>query len=78
LSSCLLATNVNIKIYRTIILPVVLYETWSHRLTEEHRLRVFEDRVVRRILGPKRNEVAGGWRKLHNEKSKNLLFTKFF
>jgi hypothetical protein len=58
-----------IKIYKTTILPVVLYgcETWSLTLREEHRLRVFENRVLRRIFGPKRDEVIGGWRKLHNE-----------
>jgi hypothetical protein len=51
------------------ILPVVLYgcETWSLTLKEEHRLGVFENRVLRRIFGPKRDEVAGKWRKLHNE-----------
>jgi hypothetical protein len=49
--------------------PVVLYgcETWSLTLREEHRLRVFENRVLRRIFGPKGDEVTGGWRKLHNE-----------
>jgi hypothetical protein len=59
----------DIKIYITIILPVVLYgyETWSFTLTEEHRIRVFENRVLRRIFGPKRNEVTGDWRKLHSE-----------
>jgi hypothetical protein len=53
---------------------VVLYgcETWSLTLREEHRLRVFEDRVLRRIFGPKRDEVTGGWRKLHNEELHNL------
>jgi hypothetical protein len=58
---------VKIKIYRTVILPVVLYrcETWSITLREEHRLRVFENRVLRRIFGPKRDEVTGGWRRLH-------------
>jgi hypothetical protein len=57
------------KIYKTIILPVVLYrcETLSLTIREEHRLRVFENRVLRRIFGPKRDEVSGGWRKLHNE-----------
>ena len=51
-----------IKIYRTIILPVVLYgcETWSLTLREECRLRVFENRVLRRVFGPKRDEVTGG------------------
>jgi hypothetical protein len=53
---------VKIKIYKTVILPVVLYgcETWSLTLREEHRLRVFEYRVLRRIFGPKRDEVTGG------------------
>jgi hypothetical protein len=58
-----------VKIYKTIILPVVLYlcETWSLTLREEHRLRVFENRILRRIFGPKRDEVTGEWRKLHNK-----------
>jgi hypothetical protein len=62
LSSHLLFRNVKIKIYKTIILPVVLYgcETWSLTLREEHRLRVYENRVLRRIFGPKRDEVTGG------------------
>jgi hypothetical protein len=53
---------------------VVLYgcETWSQTLKEENRLRVFENRVLRRIFGPKRDEVTGGWRKLHNEELHNL------
>jgi len=65
----LLSKLLNIKIYRTIILSVVPYEceTWSLTLTEERRLRVFENRVLRRIFGPKRDEVTGEWRKLHNE-----------
>jgi hypothetical protein len=60
LSSSLLSKNMNIKIYRTIILPVVLCgcETWLH-MREEHRLRVFKNRVLRRIFGPKRDEVTG-------------------
>jgi hypothetical protein len=64
---------VKIKIYKTIILPVVLYgfETLSLTLREEHRLRVFENRVLR-IFGPKRDEVTGGWRKLHNEELHGL------
>jgi hypothetical protein len=64
-----LSRNVKVKIYKTIILPVVLYgcETWSVILREEYRLRVFENRVLRRIFGPKRYEVTGEWRKLHNE-----------
>jgi hypothetical protein len=57
------------KIYNTTILPVVLYrsENLSLTLWEEHRLRVFENKVLRRIFGPKRYEVTGGWIKLHNE-----------
>jgi len=56
-------------LYRTIILPVVLYgcETWSLTLREERSLRMFKNRVLRRIFGPKRDEVTGEWRKLHNE-----------
>ena len=65
LSSRLLSKNVKIKIYRTIILPLVLYgcETWSLTLREERRLRVSENRVLMRIFGPKRIEVTGEWRK---------------
>jgi hypothetical protein len=61
LSSRLLSRNVKVKIYKTIILPVVLYgcETWSLKLREGHRLRVFENRIMRRIFGPKRDEVMG-------------------
>jgi hypothetical protein len=72
-----LSRNVKVKIYKTIILPVVLYgcETWSLSLREEHRLRVFENRVLRRIFGPKRDEVTGEWRKLHNEELHNLNST---
>jgi len=64
-----LCRNKREKIYRTIILPVVLYgcETWSLTLRDKRRLRVFENRVLRRVFGPKRDEVTGGWRKLHNE-----------
>jgi hypothetical protein len=63
----LISKNLKIKIYRTIILPVVLYgfETWSLTLREERRLRVFENRVLRRIFGSKRDEVTGECRKLH-------------
>jgi hypothetical protein len=55
-------------------LPEVLYgcETWSLALREEHRLRVFENSVLRRIFGPKKDEVTGGWRKLHNEELRDL------
>jgi hypothetical protein len=68
LSFRLLSKKLKIRIYKTIILPVVLYgcETWSLTLREEHRLWVFENRVLRRIFGPKRDEVMGEWRKLHN------------
>jgi hypothetical protein len=64
LSSRLLSRNVKVKIYKTIILPVVLYgcDTWSLKLREEHRLRVFENRVLRRIFGTKRFEVTGNGR----------------
>jgi hypothetical protein len=74
LSSRLLSRNVKVKIYKTVILPVVLYgcETWSLTLREEHRLRVCENRVLRRIFSPKRDEVTGEWRKLHNEELHNL------
>jgi hypothetical protein len=60
--------------FLTIILPVVLYgcETWSLTVREEHRLRVFENRVLMRIFGPKRYEVTGEWRKLHNEELRDL------
>jgi hypothetical protein len=69
LSCRLLSKNIKTRIYKTIILPVVLYgfDTWSLILREEHRLRVFEKRSLRRICGPKKDEVTGGWRKLHNE-----------
>jgi hypothetical protein len=65
LSSRLLSKNLKIRIYKTITMPVVLYgcETWSLILREEHRLRVFENRVLRRICGPKTDEVTGEWRK---------------
>ena len=68
-SSRLLSKNLKIKIYRTIILPVVLYgcETWLLTLREERRLR-----VLRRVFGPKRAEVTGEWRKLHNEELNDL------
>jgi len=74
LSSSLLSKNLKIKVYRTIILPVVLYgcEIWSLTLRKKRRLRVFENRVLRRIFGPKRDEVTGEWRKLNNEELNNL------
>jgi len=60
--------------YKTVILSLVLYgcETWSLTLREERRLRVFENRVLRRIFGPKRDEVTGEWRRLHNEELNDL------
>jgi hypothetical protein len=63
-----LSKNLKIRIYKTVILPLLLYgcETWSLTLREEHRLKVFENRVPRRISGPKRDEVTGARRKLHN------------
>jgi hypothetical protein len=67
-SSSLLSSNVKVKIYIN-NLPVVLYgyESWYLTLREDHRLRVFENRALRGIFGPKRDEVTGEWRKLHNE-----------
>jgi hypothetical protein len=69
-----LSKNVKISMNKNMILPVVLHrcETWSLILTEKYRLRVFENRVLRRILGPKREEVTGAWRKLHNEELRNF------
>jgi hypothetical protein len=69
LSSRLLSKYVKIRIYKTIILPVVLYgcETWSLTVREEHKLR-----VLRGLFGPKTDGVTGGWRKLHNEELHNL------
>jgi hypothetical protein len=74
LSSCLLSRNVKVKIHKTIILPVLLYgcETWSVTLKEEHRLRVFENRVLRGIFGPKRAEVTRKWKTLHSGELHNL------
>ena len=74
LSSRLLSKNLEIKIYRTVILPVVLYgcENWSLTLREERKLRVFENKVLRTIFGPRRDEVTGEWRRLHNKVLNNL------
>jgi len=71
LSSSLLSKNINVKIHRTIILPVVLYGWKLVTLWEERRLRVSEKRVLR-IFGPKRDEVTGEWKKLHNEELNDL------
>jgi len=69
LSSSLLSKNLKILIHRNIILPVVLYgcATWSLTLREEWRLQVFENRMLRKVFGPKRDEVSGEWTQLHNE-----------
>ena len=74
MSSSLLSKKLKIKIYRTIILPVVLYgcKTWSLTLREERRPRVFENKVLRTVFGAKREEVTGEWRKLHNEELSDL------
>ena len=78
--SSLLSKNLKIKIYRTTILPVVLHgcETWSLKLKEESRLRVFENRVLRRIFVPRRDGVTGEWRKLHNEELNDLYSPNIF
>ena len=74
LSSSLLSKNLKIKIYRTIILPIMYgCETWLLTLREERKLRVFESRVLRWIFGPKRVEVTGEWRKLHNDEFNDLF-----
>jgi hypothetical protein len=74
LSSRLLLKNVKVRVYMTLILLVVPYgcEIWSVTLREEHKLRVFENRVLRRTFGPKRDRVMGGWRKLHNQELHDL------
>ena len=74
LSSRLLSKNVKIRIYRNIILSVVLYgcETWSLTLREERKLGVFENMVLRRIFGPRREKVTGEWKRLHNDELNNL------
>jgi len=74
LSSSLLARHLKFKVHRTIILPLVLYgcETWSLTQTERRRMGLFENRVLRRTFGPKRNDVRGQWRKLHNEELADL------
>jgi hypothetical protein len=76
LSSRLISKNLKIIIYKTVILPVVLYgcETWSQTLGEEHRVGVFENRVLRRIFGPKWEE-DGSWIKLHNDELHDLYFS---
>jgi hypothetical protein len=75
-----LSRYLKVKIYSTVILPVVLFgcETWSPTLREENRLGVFENRVLRRIFGSKRDEVTGEWRKLHNWELHNLYSSPDF
>jgi hypothetical protein len=74
LSSRLLYRNVKVKMYKTLILPFVLYwcGTWSLTLREEDRLRVFENRVLRRVFGPQRDELMAEWRMLHSGELHNL------
>ena len=74
LSYSLLSKNLKIKIYRTIVFNLVYYgcETWSLTVKEQRRLRVFRNRVLRRMFGPKRDEVKKEWRKLHNEELNDL------
>jgi hypothetical protein len=69
--------NIKIKIYKTVILPAVLcgYKTWSLTLSKGHRVKVFEDRVLKRIFGPERDEITGGWRKLHVDELQNLYIS---
>jgi len=76
----LLSKNIKFRIYRTIILPLVLYgcETWSLTLREERRQRVFENTVLRRIFGPKKDEVTEEWKKLHNEELNNVYASPVF
>jgi hypothetical protein len=69
--------KIEIQKHRTIILPVVLYryETWSLTLREERRLKVFENRVLRKIIGPKKGEITVEWRELHNEELNDLYYS---
>jgi hypothetical protein len=72
-----LSRDLKVKIYKTTILTVVLYgcETCSLTLREEHRPKVFENRVLRRIFGPKRDEATGEWRNLHNGQLHNFYLS---
>ena len=74
LTSRLISRKLKLKIYRTVILPVILYgcESWSTTLADEHKLHVFENKVLRKIYGPKRDEMTGEWRRLHNEELHGL------
>ena len=78
MSSRLLSKNLKTKVYRTIILPVVLYgcEAWSLTAREERKLRLYENMVFRRIFGPRRDEVTGEWRRLHNEELNGLYSSR--
>jgi len=69
LTSRLISRKLKLKIYKTVILSIILYgcESWSTTLADEHTLRVFENKVLRKIYGPKREEMTGEWRRLHNE-----------
>jgi len=80
LSSSLLSKNLKVKIHRTIILPVVVYgcEAWLLTLKEKRRLMVFENRVLRKIWGPKKDKVTGEWRKLHNEELNDMYSHPIF
>ena len=77
LSSCLLSKNINTKMYKAVILPVVLYGygTWSLTLQEEHGLRVFQSRVLMKVFGPKRDEVTGYWETLCNEEHHDFFLS---
>jgi len=77
--SRLLSSRLEIKMFRTLILSVVLYgcETWRLTLTAEHGLMVFENRVLRKVFGPKRGEVTGEWRRLYSEELRDLYFVIF-
>jgi len=79
-SSSLLFKNIKTKIHSTIIFPVVLYgcETWSLTLREEHRLRVFENRMLRKIFGPKTDQVTGEWNRLSNKELCDLYCSPQF
>ena len=70
----MISRKLKLKIYRTVILPVILHgcESWSTTLADEQKLRVFENKVLRKIYGPKRDEMTGEWRRLHNEELHGL------
>jgi hypothetical protein len=78
LPSHFISKNINIKIHKTVILPVVFYGCVCLTFMEEHKPRTFENRVPRKIFGLKRDEITGGWRKLHNVKLHNLQSSDAF